>query len=89
MTEEGNSLAVAKELQAGAMMVSVEKNTDAKDTIEGSTTAEGPQELPAGALLSRFRHLSVSPRPRDSTPKHLSPRYFPAKSRWHTHSCRT
>jgi hypothetical protein len=68
MTEEGNSLAVAKELQAGAMMVSVEKNTDAKDTIEGSTTAEGPQELPAGALLSRFRHLSVSPRPRDSTP---------------------
>ena len=46
---------------------------DAKDTIEGSTetTKERPAGGPGGAggtLLTKFRHLSVSPRPRDSTP---------------------
>lgn len=70
MTEEGKSLAVPKELEGS----SVETNTanmslvDAKDTIEGSTSSESTKERPPGAFLSRFRHLSVSPRPRDSTP---------------------
>jgi hypothetical protein len=68
MTEEGKPLAVPKELKVG----SIETNTatmslvDAKDTIEGST--ESTKERPGGALMSRFRHLSVSPRPRDLTP---------------------
>jgi hypothetical protein len=68
MTEERKSLAIPKELEGGT----IETNTanmslvDAKDTIEGST--ESTKERPAGALLSRFRHLSVSPRPRDLTP---------------------
>jgi hypothetical protein len=70
MTDEGKSIAVPTELEFS----SVETNTanmslvDAKDTIEGSKSSESTKERPAGALLSKFRHLSVSPRPRDSTP---------------------
>jgi hypothetical protein len=70
MAEEGKALAFPKELEFSF----VETNTanmslvDAKDTIEGSQSSESTKERPAGALLSKFRHLSVSPRPRDSTP---------------------
>jgi hypothetical protein len=70
MTDEGKALAVPKELE----FRSVETNAanmslvDAKDTIEGSQSSDSTKERPAGALLSKFRHLSVSPRPRDSTP---------------------
>jgi hypothetical protein len=70
MTDEGKSLAVPKELEAGSVGTNTANMSfvDAKDTIEGSTSSESTKERPAGALLSRFRHLSVSPRPRDSTP---------------------
>jgi hypothetical protein len=71
MTDEGKSLAVPKELEAGSVGTNTANTSgvDAKDTIEGSS--ESTKERPTGAggaLLSRFRHLSVSPRPRDSTP---------------------
>jgi hypothetical protein len=70
MTDEGKSLAVPKESEAGSLGTNTANMSlvDAKDTIEGSTSNESTKERPAGAFISRFRHLSVSPRPRDSTP---------------------